>query len=331
MKNLGSLTKAVLSLILLSLSIHSFSQNTNTSPTSQCVVAGYTFSGNAKDTTSNSFDGKVVGASLSSDCSGTPNSAYSFDGVDDYIELNSNSPIITSSEFTVHVKAKILGNGGGEKGTLALFAQRDDRTIPGESIISFFARNRFGDIALTVRGSSNATGDKLYYPTPTDGNWHCYTATYGSDDTIRLYLDGVEVAKTKSTQSGDFKTSIDWVEIGRHSYKGGVKGLFNGIIDEVIVYDCAIIPDTVCCNRSTSIANSGSFSTEKLSVFPNPTYGRVTVTSSVNAGFDLYSATGQLVKTGTLNQGETMIDIAELPKGIFYLRANGQSFGVIKE
>lgn len=329
MKNQGSVIISVFTLFMVLLAFNSFSQKANVG--SQCLVAAYSFSGNAQDATSNGFDGTVVGASLTSDCSGNSKSAYSFDGVDDYITLNKNSPIITSTEFSVHIKAKILGKGGGEKGTLALFAQRDDRTTPGESIISFFAQNRYGDIALTVRGSSNSTGDKLYYPTPTDGDWHCYTATYGADDTIRMYLDGIEVAKTKSTQSGDFKTSIDYVEIGRHSYKGGTKGLFNGVIDEVMVYDCAIVPNTKCCDISTSISNPGTLSSKKVSVFPNPTIGECVITSPAKVKFELYSGTGQLVKTGILNQGETVIDISGLHNGIYRLRANGQSLGVIKE
>lgn len=151
MKNQGLVIRTAFTFFMLSIAFNSLSQKANVS--SQCIVAAYSFSGNAQDATSNGFDGTVVGATLTSDCSGNSKSAYSFDGVDDYIALNKNTPIITSTEFSVHVKAKILGKGGGDKGTLALFAQRDDRTSPGESIISFFAQNRYGDIALTVRGT----------------------------------------------------------------------------------------------------------------------------------------------------------------------------------
>ena len=195
----------ILAVLLLSFTSNSFSQ---------CVIAGYPFYGNPMDTTTSAFHGIAVGANLVSDCEGSIDSAYAFDGIDDYIELNNNNPIITSSEFSVHIKAKILGSGGGVDGSLPLFSQRDDVTTSGNSIVNMFAQNSSGNIQFNIRGSSSSTGDHLFYPTPTDGDWHCYTGTLGFDDTLRLYLDGVEVAKMKSTQTGDFSSSIDHVEIG---------------------------------------------------------------------------------------------------------------------
>ena len=49
------------------------------------LVAHYPFNGNANDESGNGNDGTVVGATLTTDRFGSPNSAYSFDGVDDYI------------------------------------------------------------------------------------------------------------------------------------------------------------------------------------------------------------------------------------------------------
>src|SRR6056297_1397072 len=48
----------------------------------------YPFLGNAKDVTPNSNDGSVNGATLTTDEYGNTNSAYSFDGNDDYINTN---------------------------------------------------------------------------------------------------------------------------------------------------------------------------------------------------------------------------------------------------
>lgn len=56
------------------------------------LIASYYFLGDAKDNTGHR-DGKVVGARLSTDRFGNPNSAYCFDGKDDYITLGTNSDL----------------------------------------------------------------------------------------------------------------------------------------------------------------------------------------------------------------------------------------------
>jgi Na+/H+ antiporter NhaB len=49
--------------------------------------AEYLFNGNANDTSGNGHDGTIYGATLAFDRFGNMNSAYSFDGVNDYIAM----------------------------------------------------------------------------------------------------------------------------------------------------------------------------------------------------------------------------------------------------
>ena len=53
------------------------------------LVAWYPFDGNASDMSGNGNHGTVHGATLGIDRNGRANRAYSFDGVNDYIELES--------------------------------------------------------------------------------------------------------------------------------------------------------------------------------------------------------------------------------------------------
>ena len=54
-------------------------------PITTGLIAAYEFSGNADDVSGNGNDGVVNGATPTTDRFGNANSAYSFDGVDDYI------------------------------------------------------------------------------------------------------------------------------------------------------------------------------------------------------------------------------------------------------
>ena len=64
------------------------------------LIAYYPFNRNANDESENGNHGTVYGATLTTDRFGNPDSAYSFDGVDDYIEVapSSNLDIRTKSQ-----------------------------------------------------------------------------------------------------------------------------------------------------------------------------------------------------------------------------------------
>ena len=82
--------------LLASLSVFVFGANAEIN---DGLVAFYPFNGNANDESGNGYDGTVFGAALTADRNGSPNSAYFFDGVDDYIEIN--DPVITSAPFSI--------------------------------------------------------------------------------------------------------------------------------------------------------------------------------------------------------------------------------------
>jgi hypothetical protein len=59
------------------------------------LVAWYPFTGNADDHSGNGFHGTVMGASLTEDRFGNAESAYDFDGLNDYIDLSGFMHFIT--------------------------------------------------------------------------------------------------------------------------------------------------------------------------------------------------------------------------------------------
>jgi hypothetical protein len=57
------------------------------------LIGWWPFSGNANDLSGNGNNGTVSGATLINDRNSTPNSAYSFDGINDYIQCSKTGPI----------------------------------------------------------------------------------------------------------------------------------------------------------------------------------------------------------------------------------------------
>ncbi|MCB0598976.1 MAG: hypothetical protein H6557_32265 [Lewinellaceae bacterium] len=78
-----------------------------------CLIASYPFNGNAIDETGNGYDGSVSGAYLVADRYSNPNSAFSFDGINDYISLPPDDFLLNEYTYSAWVKlASIPSNRG---------------------------------------------------------------------------------------------------------------------------------------------------------------------------------------------------------------------------
>jgi hypothetical protein len=77
------------------------------------LVAYYPFNGNANDQSGNGHNGIVYGATLTADRFGKPNSAYEFNGLDQYI-LSTLNELKSANAWTISlwVKAESLNEGG---------------------------------------------------------------------------------------------------------------------------------------------------------------------------------------------------------------------------
>jgi len=64
------------------------------------LVAYYPFDGNANDESENWNNGKVHGATLTTDRFGNEKSSYYFDGKNDYIEIYSSGEIVSQNNIT---------------------------------------------------------------------------------------------------------------------------------------------------------------------------------------------------------------------------------------
>lgn len=205
-----------------------------------CLLADYQLNGNAVDASGNGFDGQVLGALSTSDQFGNSDQAYLFDGIDDRIVLNNNIPIITGTEFTIMACFRMDGEGGGNQATNNIFQQRSDPTGGNFSKIVLNGSNNQGNLAFAVSPSGTNTFNRVDIPHPSFGDWH-HVAAVLANDSLRVYVDGQIAGASPYNLTGDYVSGIDYVEIGRHEFLGGApNGLFNGAIETVQLYDCAL-------------------------------------------------------------------------------------------
>jgi hypothetical protein len=188
--------------------------------------------GNANDISGNGNHGTVYGASLTDDRFGHPNSAYNFDGTDDYIEL----PHVLSgaNKFTIVCWVKTTQQTSGS-------FRYTDPVILGTGQLTgisadFLITNYNGNFAwldeFYTSRVSHDTGEFI-----ADGIWHQLIVVRNGEN-LYFYLDGVNVGED-STGSNTVRDSPIYLGHSDDTL------YYDGMIDDVRIYNQPLTPTQV--------------------------------------------------------------------------------------
>jgi hypothetical protein len=193
---------------------------------------------------------------LSSDRCSNVNSAYNFDGLDDYILFNLNSisnsfPAASATTTSVWVQTNdlngpiisISGVGGYEYllnvGTLADIVQSA------------------GNYGMLVRDNCCGAGNNIFGGNVVNNDWHMITVVRSSNGTLYLYKDGILDVTSSSGQSGAlnfstttmaFGANLSWVigsQNGCASCNTVDQQHLNGKIDDIGIWNRALTPQEI--------------------------------------------------------------------------------------
>jgi hypothetical protein len=214
-------------------------------------LAYYPFSGDANDMSGNGHDGAVYGPVLTTDRFGAADSAYYFDGIDDYINVP-YAPEFNSQALTI---------------TAWICPSIDLSVGDSSAIIAARGEDFANDLlswSLEVSGTSDqwGTGAKLLYEDagdtervyctglfPEPGTWSQIATARSLDDEIALYIDGVLVGNWSGTP--DLATCAQDLTIGARwssqalSGPYHIGGFFPGSLDDISFYDRALTAEEI--------------------------------------------------------------------------------------
>ena len=189
--------------------------------------------GTAYDYSGHGNHGTIEGAAWTD---GIYGNALYFDGVDDYVSIGDSPGFDTGDEITVGawINTAVVNAGSAiavhdlSQAKWLLYASGSTHTVS-----LFYVRTSSG---WELAGDSSSVSD---------GVWHYVVGTFRRSSPlarIRMYIDGV----LTGTNDG-FDESILAGDQGVHigSRWGGLSDGFNGIIDEVRVYDRALSHDEI--------------------------------------------------------------------------------------
>jgi hypothetical protein len=193
-------------------------------------VAWYKGEGNADDAVAGN-NGVIMGAV--NFVPGEVGQAFDFNGVDSYLQV-ANSPALESA--TISVEAWVNATNPQTSGWAYILDKGDNGfLLPSYSLGTEVNQGLFFEVSNgTEYVDSPFTGTGIW-----DGNWHHVVGTFGGGS-IRLYVDGAEVNNGIPTNISISYGLPNTNDLFIGSYDGEPRFDFNGLIDEVSVYNHAL-------------------------------------------------------------------------------------------
>jgi hypothetical protein len=268
------------------------------------LVAYYPFNGNANDESGNNHHGTVIEAILTADKDGNANSAYYFDGVNDYIDLGDweNGGAMTFTfwarwdALNFYSRIVDLGNGKGDNNIVVSNYRTEDKL--------FFS---------TYNNNIETT---MYKSTITLNQWDFYSATVDENGVMTTYKNGQEIQKT----TGYIPYLLLRTEqfIGKSNFSADE--YFKGAIDELKIYNKALTADEVLAEYNTSTAGINDFKQLETNfyVFENALYFKNNQNLSEIKTIEIFNLMGQQIYSTSTIKKE--IPIQHLQKGIYILK-----------
>ena len=175
-------------------------------------------------------DGNLHGEPLWRPTGGQVDGALEFDGTNDFVDVNS---VLDPADGSISVFMWVKGGTPGQ----VILSQEGGRNWLTADTADGALRTDLRTPATTGRGATPPGPPLISQTVITDGSWHRIGVVWDGNNRI-LYVDGIEVAR-------DIAESLEPADGGLHIGAGSGLGsgtFFSGLIDDVRIYNRAIIP-----------------------------------------------------------------------------------------
>lgn len=311
------------------------------------LVGWWPFNGNANDESGNGNNGTVNGVTLTSDRFGHADKAYSFDGIDDWIQVENQELFNFNNRFTINAWINTNSNSGTKKIVTKLQTCDDSyilQLIDGH--VDFELAQGCGNW-ISYNNSQNIVLN----------NWHSLTATFDIDSAlVRLYFDGVLILE----QSRDFQISSSSANLVFGSFFNNdiyPDQFFSGLIDDIgiwnraltqeeitnlyngnICFETVTVTDTLLINMGIVGYNPITYS-NTIKIFPNPSNDHITIDYGDFASLSGYqlridNSLGQQMFQTAINQQSSYISLSSWTgNGLYFVHiidAQGNTIDIRK-
>ena len=194
------------------------------------LVAYYPFNGNANDESGNGNNGTAYGATLTADRFGNANSAYSFNGTNNYIEVPYNSYFSFNYPITLTAWVYLVDNSKG-----GIVGQWGYGGEGGDAYILYVSGSK---LATAVPRSGGLGHYFLYGATTLTTNQWIFVSMVSDGSSVQLFVNGIQDASVALSVSNP--NSMQPLKIGLEEIFYGSQNYLNGVIDDIRIYNRAL-------------------------------------------------------------------------------------------
>ena len=318
--------KTITLLLLLIINV-AFAQIPNYVPTSN-LIGWWPFSGNANDTSGNSNNGSVTGATLTTDRFGTINSCYSFTGTTNKISISNQffNNGWTNYSISMWFNPSLNSLNG------CLF-----NTVPHDGI--GIAYSNYGTNKKLYHNKNSNTSvhlwnilnqDPFNYPSFEFNNWY-NIMIIKTNTTYQYYVNGTLDKTINSTILP--LSNICGLVFGNIA-PGYIAEPLNGKLDDIGIWDRALTQTEITALYKGVLSSETFSKTTNFQLYPNPANDVVQFKSTAMVEkISIYNALGQLVQENKINSMEGAISIEHLAQGSYFVKFNNQktSYTLLKK
>jgi hypothetical protein len=309
------------------------------------LVAYYPFNGNFLDASGNGHHGQQYGGvSFAADQWGNPNSAASFDGLDDYILIAPSAQLTPDSAFSVAFRFRTEDTNGhtiisksswlGTSTTNNIQYQigfNFPTYVGGNGL--FFGTDHNGSCATTnfLAGNYVTAGSSVAKET-----WYCAIMTF-SKGVKKLYVNG-SLINQQTVQGMVNDDSVDYCTAGDiklGAWWVGDPQFFHGLMDEIRFYNRSLNQEEAiayCSQVINDITDMGQ-ATPAVEIYPNPVTDvlNISIKNCKVSSLAVYNQLGQQVKQVTVTGGKIQLNTEGLAKGAYLLKLQTTEGVITKE
>jgi hypothetical protein len=288
------------------------------------LVGWYPFNGNANDESDTGNNGTVNGATLTQDRFGATNAAYSFDGVNDYIQVP-NSASLESSNLTLSFWVQTFNSQFQQ-----VIYKVTPMTAANETYSVPLNLNQANTINFDLKSNSCTAGQGWVFTNANSGDlldWTNFVVSHDGEYT-KIYKNGELLISSlaqfpiNNCPGGSVLFGSDWQYNNLLSGFLDDIGIWNRALTEEeiqnlytanICYDHVTVTDTLLINFNMTGFNPVTYQ-HSIQIFPNPTNDQITINYGDFVGLNgytlsIFNAMGQLVYTSNITQQQEYLDL----------------------
>jgi hypothetical protein len=289
-----------INMLLIFTATLSFAQVPNYVPTNG-LVGWWPFSGNAIDSSGNGNNGTVNGATLTADRNGLASKAYSFDGVDDFIDCPDNPFDFGANDFTVSAWIN-----RGSSSNYGMIFSKERALSPDIYQFRLFISNGIYTNALNkacffIQDANNnflpqptmPNGYNLQSNSPIQVNQWVHIVIVRNGINYNFFQDGILIATAIAPAGLNFSNNNNFRIGARYTTNGtSAQDFFNGKIDDIAFWNRALTQCEISDLYNAQVGSSATSNTLTQSSCNSFTLNNQTYTQSGTYTQNLTNAAG---------------------------------------